>query len=193
MSLKEDAYKYIKENIKESRFMHTLGVVSVAKKLANINGVDEESAEIAALCHDIAKNMKKEDMERLILENNLILTQEEKRSPQLWHSFLAPIVAEKELGITDKEILNAMRWHTTGKENMSKLEKIIYIADMIEPSRVFPGVEDIREETLKDLDGGVLAGLNHTIKFLLDRGCLIDINTINARNYLIINRELKED
>lgn len=189
MSIIDNAYTYIKDNIKESRFMHTLGVVSVAKKLALLNGVSQEKAELAALCHDIVKNMNISDMEKLMQENNIILSDDEKRSPQLWHSFLAPVVSKNILNIEDEEVLSAMRWHTTGKEDMTKLEKIIYIADMIEPSRRFPGVEKIREATLKDLEEGVLMGLNHTIKFLLDQGALIDLNTLKARNYLVINKE----
>ena len=71
---------------------------------------------------------------------------------------------------------------------MSKLEKIIYIADMIEPSRTYDGVDKIRSEVLKDLDSGVLMGMEHTIKYLLSNGQLIDINTIKARNYLVMNK-----
>ncbi|MGG7176763.1 bis(5'-nucleosyl)-tetraphosphatase (symmetrical) YqeK [Clostridium paraputrificum] len=189
MSLIEDAYEYIKKNLNDSRFMHTLGVVSIAKKLARIHGVSEEKAELSALCHDIAKNMRIEEMEKLMLQNNVVLTEDEKKSPQLWHSILAPIVAKSELNVDDEEILEATRWHTTGKEDMTKLEKIIYISDMIEPSRVYPGVDEIREETIKNLDGGVLLGLTHTIEFLLKQEALIDLNTIKARNYLIINRK----
>lgn len=181
----EEAYKYLNEHLKDTRYIHTLGVVSVAKKLANLNGISEEKAELAALCHDIAKNMPKEEMLNLIKENNIKLSEDEKLSPQLWHSILAPIVAKRELAVEDEEILEATRWHTTGKENMSKLEKIIYIADMIEPSRNFEGVEEIRKQTIENLDKGVLAGLNHTIAFLLSQNALIDINTIKARNYLL--------
>ncbi|MBE6051414.1 MAG: HD domain-containing protein [Clostridium sp.] len=188
MSILQDAYDCVKGSIKEKRFIHTLGVVSVAKKLAKINGVDEEKAELAALCHDIAKNISKEDMEKIILQNNVVLTEDEKNTFELWHAILAPVVVKQKLDIKDEEILSAIRWHTTGKEDMTKLEKIIYIADMIEPSRVFDGVEEIREETLKDLDKGVLLGLSHSIKYLLENGNLIDINTVKARNYLISNK-----
>ena len=87
--------------------------------------LEMQKAEIAALCHDIAKNMSKEDMADIIKENNIKLSLEESISKQLWHSILAPIVARKELKIEDKDILGAIRWHTTGKENMTKLEKII--------------------------------------------------------------------
>ena len=188
MSILEDAYDCVKGSIKEKRFIHTLGVVSVAKKLAKINGVEEEKAELAALCHDIAKNISKEDMEKIISINNVILTEDERNTFELWHAILAPVVAKQKLNIQDEEVLSALRWHTTGKENMTKLEKIIYIADMIEPSRVFEGVEEIRKETLKNLDKGVLLGLTHSIKYLLEKGNPIDINTIKARNYLIFNK-----
>lgn len=189
MNSYEKAYEYVKGALKESRFIHTLGVVSVAKKLAEINGVSEEKAEMAALCHDIAKNLSIDKMREIIKENNVILSEDEKNTPELWHSILAPVVAKNELNITDEDILSAIRWHTTGTENMSKLEKIIYIADMIEPSRRFEGVEQIREATLKDLDEGVLQGLTHSTEYLLSSGNLVDINSVKARNYLILEKK----
>lgn len=185
---KQEAYDYIKANLKENRFIHTLGVVSVAKKLAENNGVDIEKAEIAALCHDIAKNIPLDEMEKIIKDKKIILTEDEKNTKELWHSILAPVLAKEKLKIEDEEILSAIRWHTTGKENMSKLDKIIYIADMIEPSRNFDGVEEIREATIKNLENGVLLGLTQSIKFLLLKGALVDLNSIKARNYLINNR-----
>jgi len=183
----EDAYKYLKENLNEKRYMHTLGVVSVARKLAEINGVSEEKAEIAALSHDIAKNIKIREIKKVLKENNVELTEYENKTPALWHSIVGPTVAQEVFKIEDEDILSAIRWHSTGRENMSKLEKIIYIADMIEPSRRFEGLDDIRKETIQKLDKGVLIGLTHTIEYLLSKGQLIDINTINARNYLLIH------
>ena len=183
----EEAYDYIKNNLKEKRYIHVLGVISVAKKLAEINNVSLEKAEIAALCHDIAKNMTKEKMEEIINKNNKVLDESERNTQALWHSIIAPIVAKDVLCIDDEEILGAIRWHTTGKANMSVLEKIIYIADMIEPSRVYTGVEEIRNKTLEDLDKGVLLGINHTINYLISQGQLVDIHTIEARNYLLLH------
>ena len=181
----EEIKSYLKANLKEKRYVHTLGVADTAKKLARINGVSEEKAEIAGLIHDIAKNLPKEIMQEIIEENNILLSEVEKNNSDLWHSIIGPIVAKEKLNIDDDEILSAMRWHTTGKENMSTLEKILYIADMIEPSRNFDGVKEIREITFKDLDKGVILGLTHSIKFLLTKDLLIDINTIKARNYFL--------
>ena len=181
----DEIKNYLKENLKESRYKHVLGVVDTAKKLAIINNVSVDKAEIAALGHDVAKNLSVEEMERIILDNNIELTDSEKESKELWHSIISPILGREKLHISDSEILSAMRWHTTGKENMSKLEKIIYIADMIEPGRDFPGVEELRKVTFDDLDKGVLMGLNHTINYLQSKNLSIDENTIKARDYLI--------
>ncbi|WP_143315596.1 bis(5'-nucleosyl)-tetraphosphatase (symmetrical) YqeK [Clostridium sp. HBUAS56017] len=188
MDILEEAYDYVKANLKDTRFIHTLGVVSVSKKLAELNGVSEGKAELAALCHDIAKNLNVEEFQKLMIQNNVELTEDEKKAPELWHCIVGPIVAKNSLNIDDEEVLSAIRWHTTGKENMTSLEKIIYIADMIEPSRKFEGVENLREEAIKDLDKGVLLGLTSSMNFLLSQGKPIDLNTVKARNYLIWNR-----
>ncbi len=188
MSLIEEAYNYVKANLKDTRFIHTLGVVSVSKKLAKLNGVSEEKAELAALCHDIAKNLGMEELKEIIAEHNIELTDDEKKAPEIWHSIVGPIIAKKALNIDDEEVLSAIRWHTTGKENMTKLEKIIYIADMIEPSRNYEGIDKLREESVKNLDNGMLLGLTSTMSFLLAKGKSIDLNTVKARNYLISSK-----
>lgn len=177
--------KYLEENLVKGRYLHTLGVVETAKSLAKIYGVDIKKAEIAALAHDIAKNLSPQELLEVIDKNNINLSFDEKNTRELWHSIVGPIVAREHFEIEDEEILSAIRWHTTGKENMTKLEKIIYIADMIEPSRDFDGVEELRKVTLENLNKGVLMGLTQTIKFLLKKGSLIDLNTIKARNSLI--------
>lgn len=176
--------EYLKQNLKPSRYEHTLGVAETAKKLAVLNGIDKEKAEIAGLAHDVAKNLSKEEMLKIIKEHNIKLSLVEENNLNLWHSIIAPIVAEVRLDIHDEEILESLRWHTTGKEDMSVLVKIIYIADMIEPGRSFEGLEEIRKATFENLDKGVYTGLTHSIKFLIDKDLLIDENTIKARNYL---------
>ena len=124
----------------------------------------------------MAKNLSKARMKEIMEENNIILSEVEENNSNLWHSIIAPIEAKEKLGIEDEEILDAIRWHTTGKEDMSILTKIIYIADMIEPNRNFDGIEDIRKVTFEDLDKGVYYGLTHSIEFLLIKNLLIDEN-----------------
>ena len=183
----EEIKGYLKNNLKPSRYGHTLGVVNTAIKLAEIYGEDKSKAEIAALCHDVAKNMSNEELRKLIDNENIILSIDEENTQELWHSIIAPIIARKVFEIEDEEILNAMRWHTTGKENMTNLEKIIYLADLIEPSRKFEGVDEIREVAYKDLDLAMLKALTHTTIYLLKQGCAVDINSVKARNYLVYN------
>ena len=183
---------YLKENLLEKRYIHVKGVVEMAKKLAELNNVSEEKAEIAALAHDVAKNLSKDKMKEIITENNIIISPLEENNSNLWHSIIAPIVAKDKLGIEDEEILDSIRWHTTGKENMSVLAKIIYIADMIEPNRNFNGVEEIRKITYDNLDAGVYNGLTHSIQFLLTKNLLIDENTIKARNYFLLDSEFNK-
>lgn len=178
---------YLKESLRESRYNHTLGVIETAKALAHINGADVQKAEIAALAHDVAKNMTIDEMKYIIDENNIELSYDTLKTPELWHSIVAPIMGKRVFEIEDEDILNAMRWHTTGKEDMTILEKIIYMADMIEPERNYPGVGMLRKVTFENLDKGFLMALNHTINYLLDKGFYIDINTIKARNFIILN------
>lgn len=181
----EEIKIYIKDLLKEKRFNHVLGVAEEAKKLAYLNNVDVSKCEIAALCHDVAKNMTIVQMNEIIKENNIQLSDGEKGNSELWHAIIGPIIAKNVFEIDDEEILEAIRWHTTGKENMNKIDEIIYIADMIEPNRKFNGVEEIREATYVNLQQGVVKGLNHTIQYLLENGKCIDLNTIKARNYYI--------
>lgn len=185
MVSKGELNRYIKQHLSESRYEHTMGVAKVAKELAEINHVSPEKAEIAALCHDIAKNLTIDQMKKIIKDQKIELSDDEKTSIEVWHAILAPVLAREDLEVYDVEILQSIRWHTTGKENMSILDKIIYIADMIEPRREFKGVDEIREEAYKNLDKGVVMGIDHTIEYLVQRKSPIDVNSVKARNYII--------
>ena len=187
MLSRDEIKEYLKNNLQEERYNHVLAVAETAKKLAGLNNVDEDIAELAGFAHDVAKNMQIDEMKKIMDENNIILSEVEEINKSLWHSIIAPIVAKEKLGIEDEEILSSLRWHTTGKEDMTTLEKIIYIADMIEPTRDFDGLEELRNITFNNLDDGVLAGLTHTMNFLLSKNSLMDENTVKARNYLLIH------
>ena len=180
--------EYLQENLVQGRFLHTLGVAETAVKLAKLYSVDIKKAEIAGLAHDVAKNMSADKIREIIDKNNIKLTIDEENTKELWHAIAGPILAKEVFEIDDEEILSAMRWHTTGKENMSSLDKIIYLADLIEPSRKFEGVEELRITAEKDLDLAVLEGLTHTAKYLLDKNQPIDVNSMRARNYLLYNK-----
>lgn len=177
---------YVKNAIDEKRYNHTLGVVKTAEELAILYGESTEKAKLAALIHDAAKNIHKDKLINLIINEGYDIDSVERSSSELLHGIGGAIVAKKEMGIEDSDILNAIRWHTTGRPNMSKLEKIIYLADYIEPNRIFDGVEELRELCKVDLDKAMIKALDNTIKYVITKKSLIHIKTIEARNYLLL-------
>lgn len=175
--------KEIEDRIGEKRFLHTKRVKEVALELAKIHGVDQEKAEIAGFLHDCAKIRDKDELLKAAKENKLLLTKEMQKAPQIIHSHLGAVFAEEVYGIEDREILNAIKYHTTGRANMTDLEKIIFLADYIEPKRNFDGVEKARELAKKDLDSAMYFALNNTLKFLVEKDSYIVLETVKARNY----------
>lgn len=186
---KEEIIRYLRDNLKETRYVHTFGVAECAVKLAALNGIDTNKAEIAALIHDAAKYMDIDKQKNLIRKSGYQIDDVMEYSPQLLHGFTASIIGKDMMGIEDEEVLSAVRYHTTGKKNMTTLEKIIYIADYIEPNRDFPGVEEIRKLTFDNLDKGVLMGLSNSIIYVVKKGDMIHPLSLEARNYLL--RQLK--
>ncbi|TJX14764.1 HD domain-containing protein [Tissierella creatinini] len=171
--------------IGEKRFIHSIGVMETAVDLAKKYGVDEDKARMAGLLHDCAKYRDHLYLLKRVSDFDIILDDMMLQNKELIHGPLGAKVAEIEFGIKDKEILSSIYYHTIGKEDMSLLEKIIYIADFIEPGRTFQGVDFHREYAFKHLDGALRLSMDNTIKHLVDKGRLIHLNTIKARNYLI--------
>lgn len=177
----------VKKKLSFKRFKHTIGVVEMSKHLASIYNVDLEKVQMAALLHDYAKELTNEELLKFMPNTTSTKKQIFLNQPQLLHGFAAAYMAKSEFNITDEDILNAIKYHTTGRVNMSELEKIIYIADFIELGRSFPGVEKLRKITFKNLNKGILLSLNQTIRFVMDKGELIHPESIEARNNILIN------
>lgn len=173
-----------KKQLTPARWEHTLRVADTAVRLAKRMNVDPDRAEIAAILHDYCKFWPEEDLilwiEKCHLPLDLL-----SYNKELWHAPVGAEVARKELGINDEDILNAIRYHTSGRPGMSKLEKIIFLADYIEPGRRFPGVDQVRELSENDLDLAVLQALNNTIIFLIERGQKVYPLTLLARNDML--------
>lgn len=179
---------YLKENLTESRFIHTIGVLETAQKLADLYGEDIDKVRYAALLHDCAKNLSVQEQLKICSDENLELDDITLKNCSLIHSHAGAVIASKTMGIKDDYILEAIRYHTTGRENMTKLDKIIYLADYIEPNRIFKRVDEMREVAFsKGLDKAISLAIDNTINFIIERKQLIHIDTIMARNYLIIN------
>ncbi|WP_426348963.1 bis(5'-nucleosyl)-tetraphosphatase (symmetrical) YqeK [Alloiococcus sp. CFN-8] len=184
---------YLIENIKEKRVKHILGVAEMSEKLAEFYGESTYKARIAAYIHDVAKYMPKEVVIRIIEEKGYELTPEDLLMPELLHGLAGAIIGRDKMGIEDEEILNAARYHTTGRVNMSKLEKIVFLADYIEPGRDFPGVEELREMAFLNLDKGVLLAFDSTIKHVVNGGKLLHTDTIISRNYILQSMKQREE
>lgn len=178
--------KTLKGMLPERRLKHSLNVSKCAVKLSEIYKCDKEKAEIAGLVHDCAKYFTDEQIEDSIKRFNVELDPLEVNNIALSHSVIGSYVAVDIFNIKDEEIINAIKYHTTGKENMSLLEKVIYIADLIEEDRNFPRVEELRELTYSGkLEEALLLSFNNTIKFVIDNNQLIHPRTIKARNYIL--------
>ena len=181
----QDILCWVKGLISEKRFKHTEGVVETAVRLAQAYKIDEEQARIAAVFHDAARGLAGVVLLEKCRELSIEIDEVEEAVPDLLHGKLAAGLAEQKFGIKDREILQAIKYHTTGYKNMSVLDKIIFIADMIEPGRDFPGVSNLRELAFANLDEAVRAGLESTIRHVLDKGLVIHPASIEARNSLL--------
>ncbi|WP_405169110.1 bis(5'-nucleosyl)-tetraphosphatase (symmetrical) YqeK [Paenibacillus sp. FSL H3-0286] len=181
---REALIEAVSAQMPDKRWKHTLGVMETSIQLAKQYGADPERAETAAILHDVAKYWPVEIMKEIIEQNqlNLDLLVYDK---QMWHSEVGAFVAEKDYGITDPDIINAIRFHTSGREDMSLLEKIVCLADYIEPGRDFPGVDKIREKAQVSLEEGLVAGFDSTISLLLEKRRVIFPLTVLARNDLV--------
>jgi predicted HD superfamily hydrolase involved in NAD metabolism len=185
---REKALALVKEHLTDHRYEHTIGVMETAIVLARLYGADVKKAETAAVFHDYAKFRSKDEMKQIIIEQNM--TKELLiHSPELWHAPVGAYLAEKEAGIKDKEILDAIRYHTSGRENMTLLDKVIYVADYIEPGRIFPGADEVRELAKNDLNKALIVSMKNTILFLLKKNQPIYPQTLQSYNFLVFEEK----
>ena len=165
----------VKKALDEKRFDHSLGVAYTCATLAFVHGGDIEQALTAGMLHDCAKCLSHEEKIRICKENNIEITPSEEASPGLLHAKTGAYLAEHEYGVTDEEILSAIRCHTTGKPAMSHQDKLLYVADYIEPNRkMLPHLDEVRKEAYRDLDRCVLMILEHTMTYLKEKTKVLD-------------------
>lgn len=175
----------LKEKLTLSRLYHSICVAEKAKHLAEIFGADTEKAYTAGLIHDIMRYEPAEEMLKLIDEDGKHkLTDSERKITVTLHAVAGEVYLRTKLGVTDEEILSAVRYHTTGKEKMTLLEKIIYVADLTSEDRDYPDVSKVRETAEESLEKATLRGLSFTIESNAKQNRPIHIDTIKAYNYL---------
>ena len=177
----------LKSRLKPNRYEHSLGVAETAKFLAARFGLDEEKAYIAGLLHDCAREYENGALPAEARKRGIIIGEVEEHSPLLLHAYVGAKRLAEIYGVEDEEIAQAVWRHTVGGKNMTDLDKIIYFADMIEPGRSYPQVEELRRYAReKSLDEMTLKGFNESILFIVAKGELIHPATIQARNELLL-------
>lgn len=186
MQTVENITEYLKENLSEIRFAHTMGVAETAKSLARKWGTDEHRAYLAGLVHDCAKEIPKDDAISRLKNYGYTPSELEISTPALLHAPLGAYISEDVFGICDKEVLDAVRYHTTGRVGMTLLEKLIYVADFTEPGRKYKESRQVRKLAETDIDAAVLLEADMVIKFTVDKGRTLHPDTILARNSMLM-------
>jgi len=174
------------------RLKHTLGVEVTAIELAGIHGVDTEAASLAALAHDLAKKIPLEEQLEMAEKWNLIWYPEDRENLQVLHGRIAAYMIKNEHGINDKDILNAVANHTLGRPGMSRLEMIIYSADLVEPNRDFSQVDNLRKKLYDDLVVGTFLCVEHTLTHLKNSNKIphpLTLETYKDLKKLLLNQD----
>lgn len=192
MNLSEKYCEYIallKGKLDNYRYNHSIAVAEKAVELAKLYGADTEKAYVAGLLHDIQKNLSNDEQLLFFSASAIMLTDVEKASPKVWHAISGAVYIKNELKLNDEDIINAVRYHTTGRAGMSLLEKVIYIADFTSCDRSYPDVEVLRNIVKESLDEGLIYALRHTIVSLGTKTQPIHPDTLSAYNELLSVRK----
>ena len=179
-----DAIDIIRNKLTSNRFEHTMRVYEEAVKIAKIFNGPIQQVELAAILHDYSKNDSEDDLRQAIINDDLpenLL----HFNKELWHGPVAAIKVREKFNIKDNAIIDAIYYHTSARANMGMVEKIIYVADYIEPQRNFPGLDEVRELATTDLDKAVFHTLRNTIIYLMKKNEKIYPDSFYAYNYYI--------
>lgn len=186
---KAEMIRRLAQELPEKRYHHVVAVSETAVQLARHYGVDEHKAEIAGLLHDCARKIPTKKYVEKAAELGIAIDAIEKAQPILIHAKLGAYLAKTEFGVTDPEILESIRYHTTGAAHMTPLDQVIYLADLVEPHRDFAGVEQLRKDVLISLPYGMEQALIHTMHYLLGQGSLIHPDCLSGYNELVLRQK----
>ena len=176
----------LQQSLKPKRYEHSVRVYMTALKMAEHYHANVNKVAIASLIHDCGRQIPKEDSVAKAKELGIPVDPVEETQPILLHAKLGVYYASHKYGVSpdDREVLDAIRYHSTGTVDMTQTAKIVFLADLIEPGRNFEGVEDLREASFQDLDRGMLLSYDNTIRYLLEDGLLIHPDAIAGYNQL---------
>lgn len=178
----------LKKQVSATRFEHILGVEEMTQHLCTIHDGDIVKCRTAALFHDFAKSFKREEALEILRQNGYIPDAIEEECFGLLHGKVAAFVAKNRYEVTDEETFSIIFWHTTGHENMSKNEKILFVSDALERGRKYEGVDALRELADMDLDLAMKEIIDNQIRYVLLKKELLHPDTVLARNYLYKQR-----
>ena len=179
----------IRSKLSADRFNHSLNVADSAKELALSYGADADKAYTAGLLHDVMKNASEEEQLGVLSEAGIELMPVERENKKLWHAIAGAAYVKFVMGIDDRDIIRAVRYHTTGRSGMSLLERIVYLADYISADRNYNGVEDMRRLCKSDSDEAILYALTFGIPDLVSKGRVIHPDSIDLYNEVIIKKQ----
>ncbi len=182
MNTQQDYETILRPLLSEKRLHHSICVAKAAVELARRWGADENKAYTAGMLHDIMKDTPREKQLKYMQEFGIILSDIQKKTPKIWHQMCGAAYLEHRLGIQDRDILDAVRYHTTGRAGMSLLEKVIFTADYISDDRDYDGVEELREAAFRSLEEAMLIGLSFTVEDLASQKLPIASDTFMAYN-----------
>ncbi|PKM83513.1 MAG: phosphohydrolase [Firmicutes bacterium HGW-Firmicutes-13] len=185
----EKIHEILRQVLTKERYLHSLGVEKASVELALIHGEDKVKAKKAGLLHDYGKQFSAQELLNKAEELGLPVSRVEENNPELLHAPIGALLVERDLGIKDEEILEAISCHTTGEAYMSRLSRIVFLADYIEENRTFPGIEEIRDLSRTDLDMSVLRAIDRTILYVIERGFLLHPKSVHFRNTLILKMQ----
>lgn len=187
-------FKKYKETIKtmmtEKRYIHCINVSKQAVLLAKQYNGDVKKAELAGLLHDITKDFSTAEQLQIINRNAIILDEIEQNAPELLHSVSGSVLIKEKFNINDTDILNSVRYHTTGRAEMSLLEKIIFIADFTSEDRNYSDINIMRKKATTSLDEAIFYAISFTISNLAKKGQIIHPRSLDLYNKIIIEKEV---
>ena len=182
-----DEYKsLLMSRLDEKRYRHSLCVADEAKRLAELYGADPYKAYLAGLLHDITKNATKEEHFCIFDAFGITLSDVEKNAQKLWHAISGAAYVKHFLNIDDEETVSAIRYHTTARADMTKLQSVLYLADFTSADRDYEDVDVMRRLVDKSEDEALIYALEYTIKELLEKGAAIHPDTVSAYNFTVL-------
>ncbi|WP_415933576.1 bis(5'-nucleosyl)-tetraphosphatase (symmetrical) YqeK [Ruminococcus champanellensis] len=176
---------FLKARLSKKRYTHSLNVAHEAQRLAELYGEDPEKAYFAGLMHDVCKELPAEEQEELVRASSFVVSKEELVTKPVWHGIAGAYFLQVRMGVTDPDVLNAVRYHTVGRAGMTRLEEIVYLADLISEDRTYDGVEQMRQLCLTSINAAMLEGIRFSIETTLKKGGYLPPVTVEAYNQYI--------